>query len=662
MTIPVGRTLYKKKDGILTLTPDQQTVTWTPNSSGLQTLSLPVSSISNLQQTPETSAKVMLKILEKSPNGEPISHLFHFNTPEAKIEASAVRDLLSSILADIRSNDPNVPKPTPGTPTGATRTDTGAPQGQQQQQEANGSSRSASMAFASTVNSQAASIRWFDDNQLKNDIELQQSLMRKDKSLHRTYMEAMSTKPDSISGAAFNSQFWSTRTNMLRSHAIETNQKKGAYNVLSTVKPRTVDGELKLSITIEQVQMIFSQHPLVKRIYNENVPKLSEAQFWSRFFLSRLSKKLRGERVADNDPPDPLFDKYDASENTQGFQSRIMAQSVPHMIDIEANEENQGGFKSGNAKDIEMRPRANIPIVKTLNSLSERIMTNVAPSDAHGGGAGDDSDLFRELALRDLREEEREQRIILNVKEQNKFFSKRDAAPSANARLFAQQKPDDVLFEIQGDLETLEEDGGGGIDLHAGIGFDDESESDDDQDDGNSKKKRAHVGSRSVLRAADRDIMDGIRQQRSQQYGQDSDATTPMGLSQGVADKCGLTHATTVEFLHQFWAAFLSGDADRAAELQYLAESLTKSAERVNAVADEAEADRSETIASRKKEIRAHYERTGKKIRWKADMVGGGRDAVVKLMQPILDAIEKARADYARALAAEGVKVSTEQV
>ena len=598
----------------------------------------------------------MLKILEKTSEGsDPTSYLFHFNTSEAKAEAKAVKDLLSRVLADVRSNDPSVPRPAPGTPSGAN----GA-QADSNGAGTGGGSGSASMAFASAVNSNPASVRWFDDNQLKNDIELQQSLMKKDKSLHRTYMEAISTKPESISGAAFNTQFWSTRTNLLRGHAIEMNQKKGAYNVLSTVKPRTVDGELKLNISVEQVQMIFAQHPLVKRIYNENVPKLPEAQFWSRFFLSRLSKQLRGERVVDSDPPDALFDKYDVSENTEGFQSKIMSRGVPHIIDIEANEENQGGVKSGNAKDIEMRPRGKAAIVKTLNSLSEKIMANVAPSDVYNAEGGAANDTYNQLALRDLKSDAKEHRIMLNVKEQNKFFSKRDAAPSANARIFARQKPEDVLFDIQGDLETLEDDGAGGTDLYAGIGFNDDSDSDEDDDEDGAAKKSAHVGSRSALRSADREIMDGIRQQRSQKYGHASDSTTPMGLPQHLADRCALTHATTVEFLHQFWSAFLSGDPDRAAELQYLAESLSNSAARVAAVAEDAAKERDETIRRRRQEIRDHYERTGKKIRWKADMVGGGRDAVTRLMQPTLDAIDKARADYARALAAEGIKVSTE--
>lgn len=587
----------------------------------------------------------MLKIFEKaSETAEPVTYLFHFNTAEAKAEAKAIKDLLSRLLADARSSDPAVPKPAaPGTGSSTPNANGG------------GGGSSSSMAFASAANSQPSTLRWFDDAHLRGDIELQQSLMRKDSSLHQTYVEAMQTKPDTISGAAFNSQFWSTRTNLLRAHAIEMNQRRGAYNVLSTVKPRTVDGELKLNISVEQVQMIFAQHPLIKRIYNENVPKLSEAQFWSRFFLSRLSKKLRGERVADNDSTDPLFDKYDPSENTESIQSKIMSQQVPHIIDLEANEENQGGFRSGNAKDIEMRPRANIPIVKTLNSLSEKIMANVAPSDVNAEDGSGAYDTYNQLALRDLKGDAKEHRIMLNVKEQNKFFSKHESAPSSNARLFDGQVPADVLFEIQADLEILEGDGADGIDLHAGIGFNDASDSDDDA------PKRAHVGSRSALNAADQDVMKGVRQQRAQKYQHESDALTPMGLTADTARKCSLTHATTVEFLHQFWNAFLSGDPDRAAELQYLAESLKRSAERITAVADEADKEREEIIRARKKEIRDHFERTGKKIRWKSENVGGGRSAVIALMQPTLDALRKAEADYSRALAAENIKVSTEE-
>ncbi|KAG6119672.1 hypothetical protein E4U14_004973 [Claviceps sp. LM454 group G7] len=647
MAVPSGRTLFKKKDGILTLAGDLQIVTWTPNSGGPPTVSLPVANITNLQQTPETSAKVMLKVFEKSEiASEPATYLFHFNTPNAKEEAKAVKDVLSKILANIRSNDSSLPRPSVGTPTagGASTPAAGGGSG----------GASASMAFTSAVKSQSGSSeRWLDDNQLKNDIELQQSLMKKDKSLHQTYVEAISTKPDSISGPAFNTQFWSTRTNLLRAHAIEINQKKGPYNVLSTVKPRTVDGELKLNISVEQVQMMFVQHPLIKRIYNENVPKLSEAEFWSRFFLSRLSKKLRGERVTEHDSQDLLFDKYDVSENTQNVQSKIMAQSVPRMIDLEGNEENQGGFRSGNAKDIEMRPRANIPIVKTLNSLSEKIMANVAPSDKYHQSA--DGSGFSELVLRDLAGDAPDQRIALNVKEQTKFFSTQDKESSKNARIFASQNPMEVLSKVCDTLTRFATDSAEGASLQAAIAFADNSDSEDEDGD-----KLMQVGSRNAIKAAEKDVMNGVLQQRAQKYGDSGDATMPMGLPVPITEKCTLTHATSIEFLHQFWTAFLSGDADRASELQYLAESLQNSVARISAVADEADAERDTTIRKRKVEIREHFQRTGKKIRWKAEMVGGGRDAVVNLLQPVLDALQRGQDDYSRALAAEGVRISTE--
>ncbi|PHH81113.1 hypothetical protein CDD80_2098 [Ophiocordyceps camponoti-rufipedis] len=582
----------------------------------------------------------MLKIFEKASEGqEATTYLFHFYSSEARTEAKALKDVLSRLLADARNNDSSLPKPSVGTSQASELPDTGGAGG-----------TPASITLAGAASSQPFSSRWFDDNQLKNDIELQQSLMKKDKSLHQTYMEAMTTKPESISGAAFNSQFWSTRVNLLRAHAIDSNQKKGAYNVLSTIKPRTVDGELKLNISVEQVQLILAQHPLVKRLYNENVPKLSEYQFWSRFFLSGLAKSLRGENIDSKDLSDALFDKYNVSDNTEKSQSKIMAQGVPHMINLEANEENQGGFKGGNAKDKEMRPQASQPIFKTLNSLSEKIMANVSPFDImNNDGQGPNDQYGGELSLRDLKGDAEAHRVALHIKDQNRFFSSKEMAPTANALLFSKQDPADVLATLKS-FQRLKTAQGGGTAIQASINFNEESDSEEES------LAKTCVGSRAAIRAAELEVMKDIVQQRAQELG--PDGSSPMGLPSVIAEKCALTHATTVEFLHQFWNAFLSGDLERAPELQYLAESLKLSETRISAVADGAEVERQSLIRKRKQEIREHFERTGKKIRWKSDMIGGGRDAVKSMMHPILQAITKAQADYGMALAAEGAQVS----
>ncbi|KAK3304455.1 uncharacterized protein B0T15DRAFT_242189 [Chaetomium strumarium] len=632
MALPRGRTTYKKKDGILTLTDDRSALVWAPMpATGPPTVSLALENIMNLQQTPDGAPKVILRVVEKpkaNVDGAAAQQfLFHFTSPtEARAEANAIRDLLSQLLAAARENDPSVPKP-----VGATNT-------------------SAAMSFASTVNAKAAPAKWFDDNTLRADMELQQSLMRKDKDLAQTYSDALALKPESISDAAFNAQFWSSRVGLLRAHAIELNQKKGAYNVLSTIKPRAEDGQFKLSITSEQISMILQQHPLVRRIYNENVPKLSESEFWSRFFLSKLSKTLRGERLTDNDNADVIFDRYLNADNSLGLASKITAAGkVPHIIDLEANEENQGGFKSGNRKDVEMRPRANVPIIKTLNSLSQKILANVNPADldpAAADGRADDTRTLDELALRDLRGDPEAARIMLNVKEQNKFFSNQDAT-SEEAKVYEHQVPSEVLFEVQADLETLDDDGSGGLDLRKGIGVDDDSDSDGDGE----TKKAPHVGSRAARKEAQNQILDGMRKKRSELLsgnGSEDSDSSPMSIPPDIAQRCVLTNATTVEFLKQFWSAFLSGDPARTQELAYYAESLRRSAERIDALAAEAEKVRQQLIEKRKREIKEIYERTRRKIRWQPPR--GGKDSVLALFEATLTGLNSAQALYGSAL------------
>ncbi|KIH94998.1 transcription initiation factor TFIIH subunit 1 [Sporothrix brasiliensis 5110] len=648
MAAAQGNAVYKKKEGILAVSDDHTRVTWTPVAGG-SAVTLATANI--------TIPKVMLKIFEKIPGteGEPTSYLFHFNHPsDARPQANVVKDLLSQIIADSRANDPSLPKPISA--AGTPQPDGGTPSSGGRAKAADaGAGLSAAMSFANTVAAKPAAERWFDDSQLKVDIELQQSLMKKDKTLHQTYMDAQKSKPESISDAAFNAQFWSTRTSLLRAHAIETNQKKGAYNVLSTIKPKTVDGELKLNISLEQVQMILKQHPLVQRIYNENVPRIPEAQFWSRFFLSRLSKKLRGERVLDSERADPLFDRFDEADDAV-VSSLILSSHVPHTIDLEANEENRGGFKGGNRQDVEMRPRSNIPIVRTLNSLSEKIMATVAPSDQDPTTTTQaDIDTQEELALRDLRGDVETSRITLSVREQSRFFSDNSAASAKDQEEYDKQVPSEVLFDVQADIDTLEGDGAGGIDLHAGLGIDEESDSDEEN-----ARRPDHVGSRAARQAAQKQVLAAVAQKRAELYGHSSDEQTPMGIPAEIAQKAYITNATTTEFLKQFWNAFLSGDPDRAQELAYHVESLARSMARIEAVADEAEEVRNKVIDEKKEEIRVKFGRTGRRIRWRPEMIGGGRKAVHVLLGPTVTSLETAQNLYKAALTVEGLKPSTE--
>ncbi|KAI9777593.1 MAG: RNA polymerase II transcription factor B subunit 1 [Geoglossum umbratile] len=642
MTLPRGSVSYKKKDGVLSLSRDSQSVSWTPASAGPATLTIVVSSITNLQQTPASNPKVMLKIFSQTPaTADPETHVFTFTSATAaRAEADAIKDALSASIQAAKSGA--------GTP-------------------AAGGGSSAAMAIASAIssvpgNSSRTSDKWYDDARLRSDVELQQSLLKSNPSLMKTFIEAKNTKPDSITNTQFGAQFWATRLHLLRAHAIEKNQARGAYNVLSTIKPKTVDNTIRLSISKEQIQLIFSQHPLVKRVYDENVPKISEEHFWSRFFQSRLFKKLKGEKLGETDALDPILDKYLRYEDEAYGGNRLLAAHIPHIIDVEGNEENHSQRK-GNKPDITMRPSAvdKVPIIRTLNNLSQKIMDHVAPSDIDPSNPiGMDEATFEQLALQDLQGDAAENRIMLNIKDQQRFFSSdKDNQLSADATLYAQQLPSEVLSDLQLDLDPslMESDSGGGLNLQSAIGVNNEES--DDEDDEN-QRKDPHVGSKTSISNATKQVLAAISQRRSQTDNFTSHTSTlstiqtsASGLTPTLFDRLTLTHATTTEFLHHFWLAFLSGDPDRAAEVAQMVESLNRAMDRIKAVADAAEEDR-EKEKRRRKEIMEHQKRTGRRLRPNTEPLGGSK-VVNEMLGPTVKAVKMAIGEYRKALAAEGI-------
>ncbi|KAI9858183.1 MAG: RNA polymerase II transcription factor B subunit 1 [Trichoglossum hirsutum] len=636
MTPPKGSASYKKKDGVLSISRDAQSVSWTPSSAGSTSLAIAVSSITNLQQTPASNPKVMLKIFAQSPAATaPETHVFTFTSANAaRAEADSIKDSLSAAIQAAKS----------GTVTST----------------ASGGS-SAAMAIASAVSSTPGSNghsndKWYDDARLRSDVELQQSLLKSNPSLMKTFIEAKNTKPDSITNTQFGAQFWATRLHMLRAHAIEKNQARGAYNVLSTIKPKTVDNAIRLSISKEQIQLIFSQHPLVKRVYDENVPKVSEEAFWSRFFQSRLFKKLKGEKIGETDTLDHILDKYLRYEDDASRENHPLAAHIPHIIDVEGNEENHSQRK-GNKPDVTMRPSAvdKVPIIRTLNNLSQKIMDHVAPSDIDPSDpVGMDEATFEKLALQDLQGDTKESRIMLNIKDQQRFFSSdKDNQLSTDAALYAKQSPGEVLSELQLDLDPslMESDSGGGLNLQNVIGVNDDDSDDEDRE----HQKEPQISSKTSISNATKQVLTAISQRRSQTDNFSAIQTSTSGLTPTLFDRLTLTHATTTEFLHHFWLVFLSGDPDRAGEVAQTVESLNRAMDRIKAVADAAEADREREKERRKKEIVEHYKRTGKKLRPNTEALGGSK-VVNEMLSPTVKAVNLAIAEYRKALAAEGIE------
>ncbi|KAL2215808.1 RNA polymerase II transcription initiation protein [Thermoascus aurantiacus ATCC 26904] len=613
---PSGSASYKKKDGTLTMSRDRQSVSWIPAAGGAGgAVTIMVPHITNLQQTPASNPKVMLRIFAQPPGASaPEQYIFQFtNGANARAEADAIKDALSAAIQAAKA---------------AQAAPAAAGEG----------GVSTAMAIASAVSSK----NYWDDSRLLADAELQQSLLKSDPNLQRMFMESLRTKPDSLTGSQFMTQFWSTRLHLLRAHAIEKAQTRGSYNVLSTIKPRVEDNVTKLNISKEQIQLIFNQHPLVKRVYDENVPKLSEQQFWSRFFQSRLFKKLRGERISETDPTDAILDKYLKVDEHAGM---IREAHVPHFIDLAGNEVNHS-LRMGNRPDVDMRPTPieKVPIIRTLNSLSEKIMANVAPADRDPSApVGMDEETFNQLQLRDLRGDEQQNRIILNIRDQSRFFSQAKGLEDEQSRLFARQDPEQVLDALRADVtRTLPPDG------NIPLGRLVEPEEDSDEEAG---KQSEQVGSKASLQRASAQLFSAIRERRAQT--EVTSGSDTYGLSAALFDRLTLTHATTTEFLHQFWQAFLSGNPDRAGEVASLVESLNRARERIKAVADDAEAERQIEVEKLKQHARDVLATTGKKIRVNLAGVPGGEKVVNQLMGPTLRALDVAMTRYQEALAEE---------
>lgn len=552
----------------------------------------------------------MIKIFAKTtPDKDPEQYVFTFTSPTlARIEADAMKEALTTRIQETKAASGSATPASGATGGGAT---------------------SAAMAAA-----MSGKLTDWSKARLETDMELQQSLLKSDADLTRTFSEAV------LSGAVTAPQFWSTRTHLLRAHAIEREQKRGPYNVLATIKPKTEDGVVKMAISQDLIRDVFDQHPLVKSVYDENVPKLSDQVFWTKFFTSRLFKELKGEKVLPGDALDNVFDRYLNKSGEENSRKRRKIEHVPRTIDLAGNEQNLSQ-KQGNRPDLTMRPTRvdNVPIIRTLNSLSQKLVDLVAPADGDPNDTDDqDAYYIAEQTLQDLRGDLEEERIILNIRDQRRFFSGEDDEDQGKPQLSAGMDPGAVLAELKKAM------GEANINLDAVLPKDDES---DDEDAGKTERGKPKLSN------ATKQITAAVYDRRSQLlntsgFPNNSDRTG--GLPASVFESVALVHATTNEFLRHFWIAFLSGDEKRAADITKLVASLGNSKGRIEAIAKTADEERDLERAKKKEMAREEYKRTGIRPKRRSTEVGGGRRVVEEILGPVLQAVGKAISKYQSAV------------
>ncbi|KAI5294326.1 RNA polymerase II transcription factor B subunit 1 [Ascosphaera acerosa] len=679
MSVLTARVSYKKKDGLLSISDNRTALSWTPTAPGSNPITIQLARATNLQMTPATSPRTSIKVFAKPlKEGEPEFYVFQFTSPNnARGEGEAFKDALNQAMHEARSA---AGTPQPGLVPGTGAAAAAAPRsGSATPAAASGPSATGkrpgtAAAAAATAAPAKAKPLWEDDDRLLQDRELQQAVLKANDELFKVFMAASSTKSSSITSAQFSMHFWSARLPLLRSFAFDRAQQRGTYNALISLKPRTEDGTTKLNISREQIALLFKQHPLILRAYDECVPKLREEEFWSRFAQSRLFKKLRGERVSDSDPIDGMLDKYLRVEMAP-YRAHANAH-LPHIIDLSGNEENHSQ-RQGNRPAVDMRPTSldKVPIIRTLNELSEKLMANVAPSDVDPSapiGMTEEEFDRRALALKDLEDEREIQQYVLKIRDESTLFSagnagqpqkapaSETAGPSSSAR-----DPTQTLKIVKNHLQqdfpadsaklavligTAEQDND-----------DDEAAGDDDTEMTGTEPpqpKRQKTGlaqsTSSSIRQASSKILTSIRARRTQEKDPASEraAGDTFGLAKSTWEDLTLTHATSMEFLRQFWQAFLSGNPDRAGELASLHDSLVRAGERIDAIARSAEEMRQSEIGRIKAHIKQTFEATGRRLRINAEeKAPPGESMVKRLLRPTRVALERAIREYRTALA-----------
>ncbi|KAK6463608.1 hypothetical protein DFJ63DRAFT_312915 [Scheffersomyces coipomensis] len=269
-------------------------------------IGFPLNTITNLQATKEDSPKMILKLfykpnIEEVGDGEEVKNVrFTFNN---RPTMNNIKDSLQTIVARSRT----VIKDQGGESNASTPNMTPTPgPGQGQGPNSSGSSTTASISTGSSISSTSSQIELSDSALLKN-LQLQQKLLLEDKQLRNIFTQSV------MHFKLSPTIFWSTRLNQLRTFALTISQHKGPYNVLSTIKPvATSDNQVIVNVSREVINEIFDTYPIIRKAYQDLVPaKFQEGEFWSRFFNSKLFRRLRGDKINNiTSRGDVVLDKY----------------------------------------------------------------------------------------------------------------------------------------------------------------------------------------------------------------------------------------------------------------------------------------------------------------------------------------------------------------
>lgn len=578
-----GAATFRKVSGIITINEDVSPaeLTWrSPDGDKAQTISL--NTIDKLQATPANSEKMMLRLLakvdetkkQKDNEGniilpKPQIHMFTFNN---RTVMDNIKVTLQHIISRYKDDDVY----------------------EEKKRKEGASSGIASTPSLSPPPTQLINTVTLDDSlskaKLVTNLKLQQSLLRDNKPLMRTFQETV------INSGLPPYEFWSTRIPMLRAYALSVSQKVGPYNVLSTIKPvASSDNKVNVNISREKILSIFQNYPIVKKAYTDNVPKnFKEPEFWARFFSSKLFRKLRGERIMQNDRGDVIIDRYlTLDQEYDRRDDSILLHPVKKIIDLDGNVQDDPVLK-GNKPDFTMQPGVDVngtsdgtvDILKGMNRLSEKMIMSLENEYSRSNLQQEDVDREErdELQFSDLKEGYHEDYAVIHLKNQREEGS----SEAKNFIEKSKQKQKQVDRRKLNAQIALVLDG-----LSRKLDLTQVATGDNYNNEINQRvisavkinaKQAKHHDINSMLGAFIGNISD--------------ESEAPSKLPLDLLESCRMLHSTCCEFLKHFYLQFYSSELKKQTMAKKLCKNLEDCSDKITELLDDVQKGDGESMAT----------------------------------------------------------------
>ncbi|KAF9113582.1 RNA polymerase II transcription factor B subunit 1 [Mortierella sp. AM989] len=393
---------FKKKSGTVYLTNRQ--LAWVQQEGRAPTVRVKHDDIKALFVNAEGSAKTIIKVVEMKPD---TSHSFVFTSADALKERNNFKEGISAIIAE-RQLRTTAGSSTAGSPVVSDSSAPGTPKLMAQSKMGPGGVR-----------------RGLNGAGPSAELKARFELLKQNKELAMLHKELVMGKHVS------EEEFWESRKHLLRNKAVMDQQQKGQSSAWLDLKPESGESnDVKYVMTPQVIHSVCQQYPSIKRAYDTFVPdKLSEGEFWKRYFQSRFFHRSRSGRGA-NEPDDDIFDRAleEDEEETKSAPKRIKLDHINRLVDLSTTEEDH--FESYTSPDSTMaagrtkESKEAMPLIRRFNRYAQRVLNStIGPKkSATSPEAFNMNGVERAIVLEDLQEHKEASRITLDIQDTRRYF------------------------------------------------------------------------------------------------------------------------------------------------------------------------------------------------------------------------------------------------